>query len=315
MQTKISLAPLQGLTDFIFRNTYDKFFTGIDLAYSPYIRIEKGEVRRSKHRDIEPENNTGLKLIPQILTNKEEEFIYLANNLAELGYKEINWNLGCPFPMVARHNLGSGMLNNKEFIDNILTNILDKINCKLSIKMRSGYENDSDIFDILPLLDKHDLTEIIIHPRTGKQMYKGDVNLDIFEKCLPLSKHNITYNGDITDLASYNEFKKRFENIDSIMIGRGIIANPFLPADIKGIEIDGDRKDLFKQFHGELLVGYSELLNGDMQILKRMQAFWEYFSLSFTESRKTYKKVKKATSAAKYINAVNQIFNEEDWIA
>lgn len=315
METNISLAPLQGLTDYNFRNTFNKYFSGIDQTYSPYLRIEKGEIRRSKYRDIEPANNNGMKLIPQILSNKEDEFIFLANNLAELGYKEINWNLGCPFPMVARHNLGSGMLNNKEQIDEILTNVLNKVNCKVSIKTRIGYENENDILDILPLLDKYELTEIIIHPRTGLQMYKGDVNLDLFEKCLDITKHNITYNGDITNIDDYKAFRQRFANIKSIMIGRGIIANPFLAADIKGLKFIGDRKEIFKQFHGDLLVSYSELLNGDLQILKRMQAFWEYFSLSFTESRKVHKKIKKATSAAKYVNAVSQIFNEEDWIA
>ena len=315
MQTRISLAPLQGLTDFIFRNTYNKFFTGIDVAYSPYIRIERGDIRRSKLRDIEPENNNGIKLIPQILTNNTEEFIFLAKHICELGYNEINWNLGCPFPMVARHNLGSGMLNNPTQIDDILSTVLKAVECKLSIKMRNGYEDENDILTILPLLEKHNLSEIIIHPRTGIQQYKGNVNRDIFEKCIPLTKHNLTYNGDINTIDEYNAFKKQFPNTDSIKLGRGVIANPFLPMDIKDIEIKEDRLEIFKQFHGELLIGYSELLNGDMQILKRMQGFWEYFSLSFTNSRKVYKKVKKATSAAKYVNAVSQIFREEEWIA
>lgn len=315
MQTRISLAPLQGLTDYIYRNTFNKYFKGIDLTYSPYIRIERGEIRRSKLRDIEVDNNSGPKLIPQILTNDVEEFIYLANMITEMGYDEINWNLGCPFPMVARHNLGSGMLKNKEQIDEILTKVESKISCKLSLKIRSGYENETDLIELLPLLDKHNLTEIIIHPRTGIQQYKGDVNRDVFEKCIPLTKHILTYNGDINSLDDYKEFSQRFPSTESIMIGRGIIANPFLAMDIKGIAVEGDRLEIFKQFHGELLVAYSELLNGDLQILKRMQGFWEYFSLSFTNSRKVLKKVKKTSNATKYINAVNEIFREEEWIA
>jgi tRNA-dihydrouridine synthase len=315
MQTRISLAPLQGLTDFIFRNSFEKFFTGLDLTYSPFIRIERGEVRRSKLRDIDPENNSAAKLIPQILTNKAEEFIYLANMITEMGYEEINWNLGCPFPMIARHNLGSGMLKDPKQIDDMLTEVLSKISCKLSIKVRSGYENETDLIELLPLLNKHSLTEIIIHPRTGLQQYKGDVNREVFEKCIPLTKHKLTYNGDINSIKDYNNFRNKFSSTDSIMIGRGIIANPFLAMDIKGITIEGDRLEIFKQFHGELLLAYSDLLNGDMQILKRMQGFWEYFSLSFTNSRKVLKKIKKTTNASKYINAVNEIFREEEWIA
>lgn len=315
MQTEISLAPLQGLTDFIFRNSFNKFFTGLDSTYSPFIRIEKGEIRRSKLRDIEPELNKESNLVPQILTNDTEEFIFLANMLSEMGYEEINWNLGCPFPMLARHNLGSGMLKEFEQIDQMLTNVLSKISCKLSLKIRSGYENETDLLELLPLLDKHDICEIIIHPRTGIQQYKGDVNKDVFKKALELSKHKLTYNGDINSLEDYKAFSEEFPSTSSIMIGRGIIANPFLAMDIKGIEVEGDRLEIFKKFHGELLVSYSELLNGDMQILKRMQGFWEYFSLSFTNSRKVYKKIRKAANATKYVNAVNEIFREEKWIA
>lgn len=315
MQTEISLAPLQGLTDFIFRNSFNKFFKGLDSTYSPFIRIEKGEIRRSKLRDVESELNKGSNLVPQILTNDTEEFLFLANMLTDMGYQEINWNLGCPFPMLARHNLGSGMLKEFKNIDEMLTNILPKIACKLSLKIRSGYENETDLLELLPLLEKHNLSEIIIHPRTGIQQYKGDVNKDVFEKALEISKHKLTYNGDINSLKDYKAFSKQFPSTNSIMIGRGIIANPFLAMDIKGIEVEGDRLEIFKKFHGELLVSYSELLNGDMQILKRMQGFWEYFSLSFTNSRKVYKKIRKVSNATKYVNAVNEIFREEKWIA
>lgn len=310
----ISLAPLQGLTDYIYRNTYHKYFEGINLYYSPFLRIEKGEIRKSKLKDILPENNKNIKLIPQILANSTNDFFYIANILTDLGYDEVNWNLGCPYPMVAKQGMGSGMLQYPLKIKQILDGVFGNLNCKISIKMRNGYDMDSSILEILPILNNYPLSDIIVHPRTGKQMYKGNINMDVFKKCLKISSHNISYNGDIKDIECYLQFKENFPEISRIMIGRGIIANPFLASQIKEIEQPNNKKEIIGKFHDTLFQEYCSVLSGDSHILNKMIPLWEYLSTSFTNSKKVFKAIKKSPKLNKYELTVKNILKNEDWI-
>jgi len=317
MKTNISLAPIQGITDYIFRNTFQTHFGGVDTFYSPFLRLDKDmHLKKSKIKDVIPENNSNINLVPQILTNNADEFIYLSKYLFDLGYKNLNWNLGCPFAMVINRDLGSGILPHFDKINDLLEKIIPIIPTKLSVKMRIGLENEDDIFKILPILDNYPISEIIIHPRTGKQMYKGEVNLDIFEKCLTLTKHKIAYNGDINTLEDFQNLKKRFGNIDSWMIGRGLVANPFLVEQIKQIDkVAQENKMLtFKEFHDALAQEYLDRLEGSSHFLNKMRVFWEYFAVSFSNSHKVYKRIKKATSIEKYYIAVEQNCQEE-WLA
>ncbi len=310
----LSLAPLQGLTDYTYRNTYACFFRGIDICYSPFLRLEKGEIRKSKIKDILPENNNGLHLIPQILASNSDDFLYLANIICEMGYREINWNLGCPYPMVSKQGMGAGMLKYPDKIKNTLDNILDKIDCKLSIKMRTGYDNHEDIIKILPILNKYNITSIIIHPRTAKQLYKGTIDLEAFRKCIDLSKHDISYNGDIVDVEIYNNFSNNFPNIKNIMIGRGIISNPFLASEIKGLPINDNKKEIISKFHDTLFDSYCSLLSGDSHILNKMIPFWEFLAKSFSNEKKIFKEIKKSARVSKYESTIRSIFRNEEWI-
>ncbi|MEN8119257.1 MAG: tRNA-dihydrouridine synthase family protein [Bacteroidota bacterium] len=315
---KISLAPLQGITDYHFRNTFNEHFKGLDEAFTPFLRLDKGnKLKRSQIRDVLLENNSSIRLIPQILTNSVDEFIYFSKYLFDLGYQEINWNLGCPFPMVAKRQMGSGLLPYPEKIEHILEKVLPVIPTKVSVKMRLGYESDGDISHILPKLDKFSLTEIIIHARIGKQMYKGTTNVEVFEKCLNLSNHPICYNGDIDCFETFNKLNIRFKTVKNWMIGRAAIANPFLIEEIKGEENQSPDKKLerFSSFHFELYEQLSGVLSGSGHILSKMTHLWEYFSKSFSNSRKVYKKIKKSNSISKFEESLHQIFNEEEWIA
>ncbi len=306
----ISLAPLQGLTDYHFRNIFSIFFEGIDIAYTPYIKVDKRK-QLSKIKDILPENNLQLKIIPQILTNDAEEFIFLAKYLYNLGYDTVNWNLGCPYPMVAKRKLGSGLLPYPDEIERILENVIPVVSNKISVKMRIGYEVEDEIFKVLSVLDNFPLTEIIIHPRIGKQLYKGVANIDIFEKCFSFTKHEIVYNGDIKTVADFEKLSERFPKVNRWMLGRGVIANPFLPSQIKGQKTDAKtKKTIFRAYHDALFEKYSSILFGDAHILNKMLGLWEYFSLSFDDSKKVYKRIKKAKTIDKYKIAVAQNFNQ-----
>jgi tRNA-dihydrouridine synthase B len=239
-----SLAPLQGITDFTFRKLICAHFKGIDKVYTPFLRLQNDKtLKRTQIADVLPENNRGVNIIPQILCNTTEDFIFFANYLSDLGYKEINWNLGCPYPMVAKRKLGSGLLPYPEIICNILENALPKIKCGISIKLRAGYESEEEIFQLLPVFDQFPIEELIIHPRIAWQMYKGIANPDIVEKSSKIYQGTIAYNGDIKDISSFQVLRDRFGDIKHWMIGRTLITNPFLVEELISLEkICSDKK-------------------------------------------------------------------------
>ena len=310
MPTLLS-SPLQGFTDFRFRNAFHKYFGGIDTFYSPYIKLNgKLVVKGSYERDILPENNSTLEVIPQIITNDAEEFLFVAKYVQQFGYKELNWNLGCPYPMVAKCGMGSGLISNTSQIEHILKRVHNETDIIVSMKMRMGYENPTEILDVFPILDQYPIKNIAIHARIGKQLYKGGVDLDSFQKCLDHTKQKIYYNGDITSVAKYKELQERFPSIDHWMIGRGLIADPFLPSMIKNntTEYPENRYEIFEAFHDEIYKEYDAYLSGPTPIRMKMLGFWEYFSESFSNPQKTFKKIKKAGNSKNYESAVKEIF-------
>ncbi|MFI0427696.1 MAG: tRNA dihydrouridine synthase [Flavobacterium sp.] len=311
MSITLLSSPLQGFTDFRFRNAFHKHFGGIDTFYSPYIKLNgKLVVKGSYERDILPENNTTLEVIPQIITNDAEEFLFVAKYVQQFGYKELNWNLGCPYPMVAKCGMGSGLISNTSQIEHILKRVHNETDIIVSMKMRMGYENPTEILDVFPILEQYPIKNIAIHARIGKQLYKGGVDLDSFQKCLDTSKQKLYYNGDITSVAKFKELQERFPSIDHWMIGRGLIADPFLPSMIKNntTEYPKNRLELFEAFHDEIYQEYDVYLQGPTPIRMKMLGFWEYFSESFSNPQKTYKKIKKAGNSKNYEAAVKEIF-------
>jgi tRNA-dihydrouridine synthase len=307
-------SPLQGFTDYRFRNAQEKFFGGIDTYYAPYIRLNgKMIIKSSYQRDLLPENNTVKELIPQIITNDADEFLFVAKYVQELGYKELNWNLGCPYPMVTKCGMGSGLIKNSEKIEQILHKVQNESDIIVSMKMRLGYDTTDEILDVLPILDKYNVKNVAVHARLGKQLYKGGVHLDAFQTCVDKSKVKLYYNGDITTVTKFKEMQERFPTIDHWMIGRGLIADPFLPSMIKNdtLEYPKNKVNLLSDFHDTLYQGYSESLSGATHILLKMHHLWEYFSVIFDNPHKVHKKIKKAKSIRNYEAAVAEIFKAE----
>ncbi|ALU74835.1 tRNA-dihydrouridine synthase family protein [Tenacibaculum finnmarkense] len=307
-------SPLQGFTDFRFRNAQHKYFGGIDTYYAPYIRLNgKMVIKSSYKRDLLPENNNTLTVIPQVITNDPDEFLFVAKYVQSLGYKELNWNLGCPYPMVTKSGMGSGLICNPAKIDEVLHKAHNESDILVSMKMRMGYENSEEILNSFPILDKYPLKNIAIHARIGKQLYKGGVDLDAFQKCIDVAKHQLYYNGDITNVAGFKAMQERFPSISHFMIGRGLIADPFLPQMIKDntTEYPEDRWKIFEAFHNEIYQQYDEALSGPTPIKMKMLGFWEYFSKSFDNPQKTYKQIKKAGNQKKYQIAVKEILSNE----
>ncbi|WP_339753855.1 tRNA-dihydrouridine synthase family protein [uncultured Winogradskyella sp.] len=303
-------SPLQGFTDFRFRNAFNHYFGGIDTFYAPYIRFNnKLIIKNSYQIDLQIENNTELEVIPQIMTNKADEFLFVVDYIQSLGYKELNWNLGCPYPMVTKRGMGSGLICDPDKIDHILDRVHKETDIVVSMKMRMGYEHAGEILDTFPMLDSYPLKSIAIHARIGKQLYKGGVDLDAFQKCIESTKHKLYYNGDITSVAKLKEMQARFPSIDHFMIGRGLIADPFLPSMIKNdtTEYPENRWEIFREFHDTIYHQYDAALSGPTPIKMKIQGFWEFFAQSFSNPQKTFKKIKKANNPRAYQQAVAEI--------
>lgn len=313
MKHTLLSSPLQGFTDYKFRNAFHKYFGGIDTFYSPYIRLNgKFDIKPNYQRDILPKNNSTLEVIPQIMTNDADEFLFVAKYVKELGYKELNWNLGCPYPMVVNRCMGSGLISDAKRIDEVLKRVHQESDIIVSMKMRMGYENPTEILEVFPILDKYPIKNIAIHARIGKQLYEGGVDLDSFENCLSKTRHKIYYNGDITSVEAFRILKERFPSIDHWMIGRGIISDPFLAQMIKAdtTEYPVNRMEVFGKFHDTLFNEYEQSLSGFNHLMLKMYSFWEYFSQALPNSKSVLKKVKKVKNLEKYEDAVKWILEE-----
>ncbi len=257
MTPTLILAPLRGITEAAFRNLFARFFPGFDRAVAPFISTFQGQrVKPGKLKDLLPENNKRLAVTPQIIAKNADNFIATANLLADLGYTDVNWNLGCPYPMVAKKMRGSGLLPFPDKIEAFLEKVCAGQPLAVSIKLRLGRREPDEIFDLLPLFNQFPLTEVIIHPRTGIQMYEGTVDLDTFSRCLELCRHPVVYNGDITSITVYRQLAKQFPSVQNWMIGRGALADPFLPARIKNMQLPGTPLETIAAFHETLLASY-----------------------------------------------------------
>ncbi|CUO16193.1 tRNA dihydrouridine synthase [Clostridium disporicum] len=310
---KYYLAPMEGITGHIYRNAYEKYFHNIDKYFIPFIVPNESLSLKTKElRDMLPENNEGLNIVPQILTNNAEGFVLTANKLKQLGYEEINLNLGCPAGTVVSKKRGSGFLAYPEELDRFLDEIYKINDMKISIKTRLGKERADEFYKLIEIYNKYPLEELIIHPRTREDFYGNTPNLEIFKESLKLSKHSICYNGDIFTVDNYNKIVKEFPQVDKIMIGRGILANPGLIDEIK--ENKFITKEILKQFHDEIFENYTILLKEDKNAMYRMKELWGYMSHIFTNNKKYYKKIKKAQKAIDYKVAVNSLFAEQEII-
>jgi tRNA-dihydrouridine synthase len=215
--------------------------------------------------------------------------------------------------MVTNRGMGSGLICDPEKINHILERVHKETDILVSMKMRMGYEHAQEILNTFPILDSYPLKNIAIHARIGKQLYKGDVDLDGFQRCIESTKHKLYYNGDITSVAKLKEMQARFPSIDHFMIGRGLIADPFLPSMIKNntTEYPKNRWEIFREFHDTIYHQYDAALSGPTPIKMKMQGFWEFFAQSFSNPQKTFKKIKKANNPRAYQQAVAEILKNE----
>ena len=282
----------------------DKYFTPFIVPHK-----EKKFSTREK-KELTPENNQGLFVVPQMLTNNAEDFLKTAKDIMAFGYKEINLNLGCPSGTVVSKKKGSGFLAYPEELDRFLYEIFEKADFDISVKTRIGKESPDEFYELLEIYNKYPMKELIIHPRVQKDMYKNVPNWDMYELAYRESKNPLCYNGDIFTAANAEAFKERFPETDTVMLGRGIIANPGLVNQIE--QEDAELRNKLHGFHDMVYDEYQKISSGDRNVLFKMKELWFYMGNQFVGSEKLMKKIKKSEKLRDYEGAVQAIFETCD---
>ena len=307
----LSLAPFQGITDVVYRNVFKKHFRGIDKYYTPFFTgIQKDNSKSLRGEEISPDFNDVNTTVPQMLSNTAEEIIRFANQCKSMGYPEFNLNMGCPFPRVANKTRGCGLMADPDRTIKMLNDVFENIDgIKFSIKCRLGYYNDEEIYAFIETFNSLPFSEIIVHPRIGKQMYTGEASLEKFDSLIPLINKPLVYNGDIFDIEKYNLVKKAST---TIMLGRGLLTNPFLAEQIKNIDNQQDKKQRLHNFVVDLYVERLHHAGGSPKIIGSMKELWKYMMNIFDDPQNVWRKVKKVNHLDEYETAVETIFNEHN---
>ena len=287
-------------------------FPGIDRYYSPFVVTRDGGIMKRKElRDILPENNREVTLIPQILTNHAENFLCAAETMYELGYQEVNLNLGCPSGTVTGKGRGSGFLKweNRSKLQHFLEEIYQYAKPKISIKTRIGWEDPEEFTDLLQLYNTFPICELTIHPRTRTEMYREGVHREIFRQAYKTSVNPVCYNGDIKTEDDVHELGQEFPQLSSVMIGRGLLSNPGLVSRIVGKDTG---KQELEAFYYELFDAYQQELSGDVHLLHKMKELWIFMAPQFTEHEKYLKQIKKSRKLSEYETVVRKLFYEQE---
>jgi len=309
------LAPMHGYTDYVFRNTYAKYFHGIDMAVSPFIALVEGRrVKTSVLRDLLAENNGGMPVIPQVIGNNASQFILMANTLYDMGFQSANWNLGCPMKNVARKKRGAGLLQYPDIIESTLAKLIPKTKLKVSVKIRLGYKSISEIEKLIPVLNSFPLEYVVLHPRLGIQMYDGHVDLEAFGKYSGEFNHPLIYNGDIDSIEFFRKVQKRFPEIDKWMLGRGLLANFFLPyliSEEDSLSIT-DQKNVLKDFHLEYFQNLQSRWDKDEMILNKMKEHWSNFRNMYVRGQEIHEKMVRINDLTAMKDFVQNVTESEE---
>ena len=300
---KIYLAPMEGITTYVYRNSFSRYFGGIDKYFTPFLTAS--HLKGRELREVHPDNNQGINVVPQILTNDSELFLTISKQLADLGYREVNLNLGCPSGTVVSKGRGSGFLAYPEKLDRFLDEIYSKTDMKISIKTRIGMDSLNEWEDILQVYIKYPMSELIIHPRLREELYNGTPHMDAFHMAEDYFRNSATtlcYNGDITKPEDIKTDK-------DIMIGRGIIADPTLAAMIHNEntsegsgsnELNSIYRSNLKPYLNDILEGYLKEMSYEKQAVMKMKELWTFMSQGKTIDKKLMKDLYKTKTVSEY---------------
>lgn len=314
---KFYMAPMEGVTGRIFRTTYHACFPAMDKYFAPFVTPnDTGKLIPKDLLELLPENNGGMNVIPQILTNHADGFLRTAKVLKEMGYTEVNFNLGCPSGTVVGKGRGSGFLAFPNELDHFLEEIFSKTELKVSIKTRVGKLDEDEFEELLRIYNKYPLEELIIHPRIRQDFYKNMPRMNAFDEGFLHSLSPVCYNGDIFTVADYEHLTASYPSLERVMLGRGIVANPGLCGSLKTGEPVS--KDAYRDFHDRLYSRYKEQFlesSGERVVLFKMKEVWCYMISMFKDSKRHEKKIKKSQSLGEYETAVSSLFRECEFLA
>lgn len=306
---KFYFAPLEGISWYVYRNMQAKHFKAADCYITPFIAPnQKREIRNKDKQDILPEHNEGLCVVPQIIGNRADEFIDTARQLQDLGYKEVNLNLGCPSGTVVAKGKGSGFLSKPDELERFLDEIFSGLQMDISVKTRIGRYGEDEFYELMELFNRFPIKELTIHPRIQKEFYSGTPHMEMFAYAYENSKNPICYNGDIFKAEDYKKLAETYPKLEAVMLGRGMLANPALLEEMSG-EGKASKKRI-RAFHDELLAVYEEMIFGEITVLHKMKELWHYMICIFTNGEKYGKQIRKAKTLTEYKGIVNALFAE-----
>ena len=306
----LSLAPMEGITGYVFRRVHAEIFGALDRYYTPFISpLPKVGTPFSKRnsRELDPANNQGLDVVPQLLTNDADRFIWAAGLLADMGYKEVNLNLGCPSGTVVAKEKGSGLLRNLPRLEAFLVDVCERSPLPISVKTRVGIANDDEYDELLALFCRYRISELIVHPRVQKDFYNGTPRQELYGKTLERAPFPVAYNGDIFTQDDYGALLAAYPQTRHVMLGRGILVNPALAREIRG----GESLALteLKLFHDKLYETYTNDMGGNAVF--RMKEWWSYAKCAFADPSSVHRTIRKLRRADEYETAARRIFSTE----
>lgn len=308
---RYTFAPLEGITNCIYRSAHAKYFPGVDSYYTPFIAPNSSHKLTTREmRDVLPEFNKGHRLIPQVLTKNADDFVWCAEKLASLGYDEVDLNLGCPSGTVVSKGKGAGQLADTDALDAFFYDVFRRCPIAISVKTRIGLSDKAELPRLLSIFRRYPFKYIIVHPRTRDMLYKGVPDDESFALALEGSPFPVAWNGNVFSVSDAKAVEEKFPTADHIMIGRGFIADPGLSCALTGHEIPG--RETYRAFADEIFEGYMELWNDKKAVVCHMKEMWSYMIACFEDSDKYAKMLRKASTPEDYRAAVGRLFDERD---
>lgn len=296
-------APLEGLTDSIYRRLHHRYFPGVDRYYMPFLSpTVHRSLTHKEDRELPMADSVPFVAIPQVLTKVPEDFLWATQVCRDRGYEEVNLNIGCPSGTVVAKGKGSGMLRDAEGLERFLDAVFSGSVLPISVKTRLGMENPEEFPAILEVLNHYPIRELTIHPRVRKQFYSGEVSLDWFAYALKHSKNPLCYNGDILSLRQAEDLSRKFPSVEAMMIGRGLVADP-------GMLSGGTDKQTLETFMNELLDVYTIEFGGSRNAMFRLKENWGFLHSRFEGSEKLWKRLRKTTDPQEFKAITAEMFH------
>ena len=297
-------APLEGLTDSIYRRLHHKYFPGITQYYTPFFSPTMHHCLSGKEkRELPPADSMELSVVPQLLTKSAEDFLWMAQQCRDLGYGEVNLNAGCPSGTVTAKGKGSGMLADPDGLDSFLYTVFSRTPVEISVKTRVGFHSPEEFPRLLEIFNRYPIKELIIHPRVRDAFYNGSVALDVFQLGLEQSRAPVCYNGNLCSTGDIAEISQKFPALDAVMLGRGLIGDPGM------LSPGGTQVNTLEGFYEELLESYLDAFGGSRNAMFRLKENWRYLLQKFDGGEKLGKRLRKTTDLNEYRAITKEIFH------